>query len=116
MISNLFMKSRLADKERLIHILEAIDEIKSYIKESDLKEFLGNSMMRYAAVKQVEIIGEAANHLPSETRQLFSEIEWPQIVEMRNILVHEYFGIDFEIVADNYSRSSCFRRENPKID
>ncbi|MEQ9424363.1 MAG: DUF86 domain-containing protein [Cyclobacteriaceae bacterium] len=92
------MKGNLADQERLAHILEAISEIDSYIKDSGLEQFLGHSMMRFAAIKQIEIIGEAANHLSEATKSQLSDVEWSQIVGMRNILVHEYFGIDFEII------------------
>jgi uncharacterized protein with HEPN domain len=55
-------------------------------------------MMRFASIKQLEIIGEAANKLTSETKIKFSDIEWEQIVGMRHILVHEYFGIDIHLI------------------
>ena len=55
-------------------------------------------MMRFACVKQIEIIGEAANFISPETKVLFSDLEWKQIIGMRHILVHEYFGMDFELV------------------
>ena len=88
----------MGDKQRLTHIFDAIAEIESYIKESDLEEFTNNSMMRFASIKQIEIIGEAANYLTPEVKNEFSEIQWNQIIGMRHILVHEYFGIDAEIV------------------
>jgi uncharacterized protein with HEPN domain len=55
-------------------------------------------MMRFACVKQIEIIGEAANFVSPETKLLFSDLEWRQIIGMRHILVHEYFGMDFELI------------------
>ena len=55
-------------------------------------------MMRFACVKQMEIIGEASNHLSSALKSKFSEIEWAQIVGMRNVFAHEYFGIDSGLV------------------
>ncbi len=55
-------------------------------------------MMRFASVKQIEIIGEAANYISSATKDKFSDIEWSQITGMRHILVHEYFGIDANLV------------------
>ncbi len=92
------MKEKLGDKQRLQHILDAISEIETYTKNVTLEEFLANSMMRFASVKQVEIIGEAANIITKQTKEQFSEIEWGKITGMRNILVHEYFGIDAELV------------------
>ncbi|WP_428660570.1 HepT-like ribonuclease domain-containing protein [Runella sp.] len=87
------MKDRPGDKARLQHIYDAILEIESYTENSDIDEFLNNSMMRFACIKQIEIIGEAGNHISEEFRGKFKEIEWRKIVGLRNILVHEYFGV-----------------------
>jgi uncharacterized protein with HEPN domain len=57
-------------------------------------------MMQYASVKQLEIIGEAANHLSPHFKKLYSDIQWREIVDLRNLLIHEYFGIDTKIVWD----------------
>jgi uncharacterized protein with HEPN domain len=92
------MKGKIADRQRLLHIVDAISEIQSYITNTDLELFLENSMMRFACVKQVEIIGEAANYISNETKALFTDLEWRQIIGMRHVLVHEYFGIDFTLI------------------
>ncbi len=92
------MKGKPGDRQRLTHILDAIDEIQRYTENVELKSFLENSMMRFACVKQIEIIGEAANYITSETKALLSDLEWKQIIGMRHILVHEYFGVDFDLV------------------
>ncbi len=92
------MRSELGDKIRLQHILDAIEEIQQYLIASDLTVFLENSMMRFACIKQMEIIGEASNHLSSELKSKFSDIQWAQITGMRNIFAHEYFGIDSGVV------------------
>jgi uncharacterized protein with HEPN domain len=92
------MKGKPGDRQRLLHILEAITEIQSYTDHTDLKTFLENSMMRFACVKQIEIIGEAANYITPETKAIFSDLEWNQIIGMRHILVHEYFGMDFDLI------------------
>jgi uncharacterized protein with HEPN domain len=88
----------MGDKARLLHILESINEIENYIIGSNREEFYENSMMKFASIKHLEIIGEASNHLSHELKDGFSEIQWRQIVGMRNIFVHEYFGIDTDIV------------------
>lgn len=69
------MKGKIGDRQRLLHILEAISEIETYTQNTDLKSFLSNSMMRFACIKQIEIIGEAANLITFETKALFSDIE-----------------------------------------
>ncbi len=92
------MKGKIGDKQRLAHILESIEELVSYTSGSTLDRFLQNSMMRFASVKQIEIIGEAANYISDETKEKFSEIQWRQITGLRHILVHEYFGIDSRLI------------------
>ena len=92
------MKGKLGDRQRLLHTLEAIKEIRQYTSGADLENFLSNSMMRFASVKQIEIIGEAANYITEEAKLLFTDLEWKQIIGMRHILVHEYFGTDFDLV------------------
>jgi len=92
------MKGKPADRQRLLHIIEAINEIEIYISNVELKDFLSNSMMRFASIKQIEIIGEAANYITDDTKTKFTDVEWSKIIGMRHILVHEYFGVDFELV------------------
>ena len=92
------MRSELGDKIRLQHILDAIEEIQKYLSSIDLPVFLENSMIRFACIKQMEIIGEASNHLSEELKSTFSDVEWSQIVGMRNVFTHEYFGIDSSLV------------------
>lgn len=94
------MKSELGDKARLQHISDAIKEIEKYIENSSYEDFQSNSMMQFATVKQLEIIGEASNQLTEHFRKLYKEIEWREIIGLRNILIHEYFGIDTKIVWD----------------
>jgi uncharacterized protein with HEPN domain len=94
------MRNSLGDKTRLQHIYDAIAEIESYVQESSYEVFQNNSMMQFACVKQLEIIGEAANHLSPHFIKLYSEIQWREIIDLRNLLIHEYFGIDTKIVWD----------------
>ena len=92
------MRGKFGDKVRLNHILEAIIEIESYLNDADFETFMENSMMRFACIKQMEIIGEASNHMSEEVKNRFSDIEWSQIVGMRDVFVHEYFGVDTRLV------------------
>lgn len=55
-------------------------------------------MIRFASIKQIEIIGEAARYITEDTRKKFPDIEWKEIAGLRNILVHEYFGIDTDLI------------------
>ncbi len=95
---NLFMKSEVGDQARLNHILNAIEEIETYLLDINHQDFINNSMMKFACIKQLEVIGEAANHVSIVVKQAFPDIEWRQIIGMRNLFVHEYFGIDNDLV------------------
>jgi len=92
------MKSESGDLQRLLHIKDAIEEIEKYTNGADFLIFSGNSMMKFASIKQLEIIGEASNHLSESFKAVKSEINWKEIVGLRNFLVHEYFGVDDMIV------------------
>ncbi len=92
------MQNRSGDKIRLKHILDAILEIDSYTFGIGHQEFMTNSMLRFACIKQLEIVGEASNHISNDLKAEFLEIEWAQIVGMRNVFAHEYFGIDSILV------------------
>ncbi|SEJ64908.1 Uncharacterized conserved protein, contains HEPN domain [Cyclobacterium xiamenense] len=92
------MRNRIGDNARLNHILNAISEIEAYLQNANYETFLKHSMMRFACIKQLEIIGEASVHISEEIKIKFREIEWDQIKGMRNSYVHEYFGIDSKLV------------------
>ena len=94
------MKSRIGDIARLNHILDAISDIKSYVKDLRFEEFKSNSMVFNACLNQLTTIGEAANHLSDELKATVISVEWREIIDLRNVLIHEYFGIDLKIVWD----------------
>ena len=88
------MPDRLGDKVRLLHILDAITEIEHYIQDADMDTFINNSMMFNATLRQLEIIGEASNRLSEELLHKTPDIPWSRIIGLRNLVIHEYFGID----------------------
>jgi len=65
------MRSELGDKARALHIYESIIEIESYVGDCGLSDFIENSMMRFACIKQLEIIGEASNQVSEEVKERF---------------------------------------------
>ena len=92
------MRGKIGDRVRLQHIPDAIIEIETYSFNTDFSGFIKNSMMRFACIKQMEIIGEAGNHVSDENKTKFSAIEWSQLIGMRNVFVHKYFGVDPNLV------------------
>jgi uncharacterized protein with HEPN domain len=79
-------------------ILESAKNIQNYVGELTSQELIGDRMRLDAIVRNFEIIGEASSKIPQEIRDKYPFIEWRKIADFRNILAHEYFGIDYEIM------------------
>ena len=92
------MRGSIGDKERLGHILDAINSIQSFTTGITLEKFLDNYMLQLAVIKLLENIGEASNKMSKETRSELSEIDWTIIIRSRNILVHDYFKINLSVI------------------
>lgn len=81
-------------------ILEATEKIREYTAGLSLKDFKGDSKTLDAVVRNLEIIGEAAKKVPDEVRLQAPDVAWKKIAGLRDILIHEYFGIDVTIIWD----------------
>ena len=79
-------------------ILDSADKILSYTSNLNFEEFTNNSMVVDAVIRNFEIIGEAANRLPEDFKENYSDIDLHRIRGFRNRIVHNYFGIDYSIV------------------
>ena len=99
------MREPRKDKERLEHILSAIDRVLRYTKDKTYEELVANDMMYYAVVKNIEIMGEVANMLTPDFTTSHPETPWKQVKGMRNYIVHEYFQIDDIVVWDVVSNN-----------
>jgi len=82
------------DSERLRDILEAIERVERYVIRGR-QAFERDELLQTWAVHQLQIIGEASANLTDALKEEQAEIPWAQIVAMRNILVHDYFGVSF---------------------
>ena len=86
-------------------ILLSIDRINEYTNAISFDEFLNDSKTSDAVIRNFEIIGEAANRLPDEAKEKYPEIDWYRIRGFRNRIVHDYMGIDYQMVwliKENY--------------
>ena len=81
-------------------ILTSINKIKNYAGDSSYEALLADEMRLDAIVRNFEIIGEAASNIPAEIRDKYPSVEWRKISDFRNVLAHEYFGINFKIMWD----------------
>jgi uncharacterized protein with HEPN domain len=87
------------------HIRDAIDAVESYIKGISYNQFVSNKMMTDAVVRELEIIGEAINNLSKDFRSDHPQIPFRDIIDMRNVLIHEYFGVNTKIVWDTCKKN-----------
>ncbi len=81
----------------LIHIWECIQRIESYAFEGKAA-FLASNMMQDAIIRNFEIIGEATKHLSPELKQSHPEIQWREMAGFRDVLIHNYIGVDLDEV------------------
>jgi uncharacterized protein with HEPN domain len=86
------------DKIRLQHIQESIQEIESFTVGITSEEFCKNRLIRNAAIRSLEIIGEAVAALSEDIRDNKSDFPWQDWKDFRNILIHQYFGVDYIMV------------------
>jgi len=81
----------------LKHIQDSIRKIELYTRRGH-KEFLHNTMVQDAVIRNLEVIGEAVRNLSGDFKKEHPEIPWRSMSVLRNVLIHEYFGVDLEIV------------------
>jgi uncharacterized protein with HEPN domain len=86
-----------SEQERLLDILEAIERIEKYTVRGKAA-FLADELIQNWVVNHIALIGEACRALPDEFQARYAGVPWADIIAMRNILVHHYFGIDEDAV------------------
>ncbi len=88
------------DRGYLVDILDAARLALSYVEEVTREEFLRDVQRQDAVIRRIEIIGEAARRLSEDIRTALPNLPWPEMVGLRNMLIHEYGDIDLDIVWD----------------
>lgn len=88
------MREVVRDSGRLEHMLTAIDNVQSFLDGKTLSDLYNDKILFYAVVKNIEIVGEAANNVTKELQSQHPEVQWKDVISMRHVLVHDYYNID----------------------
>ena len=92
------------DPQYLLDIVEAAKLARSYVVGKTQDEFLQDTFCQDAVIRRLEIIGEAARRLSRTARIALPELTWNAMIGMRNLLIHEYDGVDLNIVWDTVQK------------
>ena len=79
-------------------IMASIQEVEEFVEGMSIEEFVKDRKTINAVIRSLEVMGEAVKKLPSEIREQYPDIPWKHIAGMRDKLIHEYHGVDLEIV------------------
>jgi len=97
-------------------ILTCIEKIERYTSNVSFEEFCGNDMAVDAVIRNFEIIGEAVKKIPEEIRTKYADVEWKEAAGFRDVLIHDYFGIDLEAVWDTVRNNiPSFKKQVVKV-
>ena len=94
------MSSEREYADYLEDILDAISKIAKFIKGMTFDQFSKDDKTTYAVIRALEIIGEATKHIPAQVRKNYPKVSWREMAGIRDKLIHDYFGVDYEIVWD----------------
>lgn len=85
-------------QDSLADIVDAIEKALEFVERVDFQEFDANAEKVFAVIRALEIIGEAARHIPADVRNTYPDIPWADMIGMRNVVIHEYFGVDNDVI------------------
>jgi uncharacterized protein with HEPN domain len=78
--------------------MDAMEKAERFVADMSYGEFIKDEKTVFAVLRAIEVIGEAVKHMPTDFRMKFPDIPWRDIAGMRDVLIHDYFGVDLETV------------------
>jgi len=92
------MKTNKRDHLYLSHILDAINDVSKFLRGVEYADFTHSDLLQSAIIRKLEIMGEATKRLGLDFRREHADIPWKNIAGMRDVLIHDYFGVDAKAV------------------
>jgi len=96
-------------------MLKSMDRIEEYLSNLDFKKFKQTYLVVDAIIRNFEIIGEASKNIPPNIQEKYPEIPWKKMYGLRNLIAHEYFGIDYELIWE-IARKNLPQNRNDLIE
>ena len=96
-------------------MLKSMDRIEEYLSSLDFKKFKQTYLIVDAIIRNFEIIGEASKNIPPNIQEKYPEIPWKKMYGLRNLIAHEYFGIDYEMIWE-IARKNLPQNRNDLIE
>lgn len=91
-------------QERLEDILEAIERIIQYAQDMDFEQFSGDQKTIDAVIRNLIVIGEGSKHIPEEIQNEAPDVPWEEMRGIRNVVIHEYFGVSLSILWETVQK------------
>lgn len=79
-------------------IMDSINAVEEFMREIQYEDFKKDKKTIFAVIRGIEVIGEASKNIPKTIRSRYPEIPWNDMTDMRNKLIHEYFGVDIDVL------------------
>ncbi len=79
-------------------MLTYAETAESFVGDLEFEVFSRDTEKTFAVVRALEVVGEAAGHIPADVRNAYPDVPWSKVVGMRDIVIHGYFGVDLEVI------------------